>query len=43
VRGVNTAGDWYLIYTPELGEGWVSASLVSLRVPLEELPVVAEA
>jgi len=40
VRGVNPAGDWYLIYTPELGEGWVSAPLVSLRVPLEELPVV---
>lgn len=41
VRGVNPSKDWYLIYTPELGEGWVSASLVSLQGPLEELPVVS--
>ncbi|HWQ83952.1 MAG TPA: SH3 domain-containing protein, partial [Anaerolineales bacterium] len=39
-RGVSSDQDWFLIYTPDLGEGWVSAPLVSLRVPVEELPVV---
>jgi hypothetical protein len=42
VRGKNAAGDWLLIYLPELGEGWVSAPLVSLRASLEELLVVSE-
>lgn len=40
VRGVTPAKDWYLIYTPELGEAWVMARLVSLSVRLEELPVI---
>lgn len=42
VRGINLAGDWLLVYTPALGQGWVSAPLVSLRSPMEVLPLIAE-
>jgi len=41
VRRVTPSKDWFLVYTPELGEAWVMARLVSLSVPLEELPEVS--
>jgi hypothetical protein len=42
VLGKNAAQDWLKITTLELGDGWVSAALVSLSGAMEDLPVFTE-
>ena len=41
VQGRTAASDWWKVSTPEGTGGWVSASLVAVKLPVVSIPVVA--